>query len=276
MEKNTHIEAHLKQLGLTEYECKAYIALTQHSILSADEIANIAKIPLPRVYDTMNELEKRGFVLSVKTRPKKYKAVDIKEALYSILEQEKNEYERKTQNLRKLTTDISRLLKPIKKIEGVEREKSNLAIVSFKSRANAVRSRRLLFLMAKKEILILSYDASWIPEDIPILKKIIKNGIAIKMICNVKPENKKIIRQAMSIGIEVRNANPGIVRGQIIDGEKAHLVFKTPIAEKEFGVVGDDTSAHYETLFIENFMPLVELFKGFFENLWQNGKIVKY
>ncbi len=71
-------KAMLKNLGLTEYEAKAYVTLVKFGTLTAEKISEMGKIPLPRVYDTIAELHKKGFVLVGNTRPKKFKAVEIK------------------------------------------------------------------------------------------------------------------------------------------------------------------------------------------------------
>jgi len=71
----------LKEMGLTEYETKSYLTLLKLGIATAEQISEAASIPLPRVYDTLVELQKKGFVLISKGRPKKFKPNPPKKAL---------------------------------------------------------------------------------------------------------------------------------------------------------------------------------------------------
>ena len=75
------IENFIKELGFSEYETRSYLTLTVHGVCTAEEISKLANIPLPRVYDTIDQLKNKGFVMVTKTRPQKCKANDIKNAL---------------------------------------------------------------------------------------------------------------------------------------------------------------------------------------------------
>lgn len=66
----------LKDLGLNRYEAQAYIGLTKIITGNADEIAKISDLPRSRIYDILNELEKKGFVEIKRERPLKYTAVE--------------------------------------------------------------------------------------------------------------------------------------------------------------------------------------------------------
>ncbi len=83
----TEIEAMFKHLGLTRYESKALLTLIGNGKCTADRVTSLAGIPLPRVYDTMNSLARRGFVSVSKTRPEVFRAIDPKR-LFEILEEE--------------------------------------------------------------------------------------------------------------------------------------------------------------------------------------------
>lgn len=47
---------YLKEIGLSKYEACAYMCLLQQGVSTAQEIANGANVPQPRVYDTLDEL----------------------------------------------------------------------------------------------------------------------------------------------------------------------------------------------------------------------------
>lgn len=52
----------LMDLGLSEYEVRCFVALTQLSEATAKEISQVADVPQSRVYDVANQLHERGLV----------------------------------------------------------------------------------------------------------------------------------------------------------------------------------------------------------------------
>ncbi|MGV9103091.1 MAG: TrmB family transcriptional regulator [Promethearchaeia archaeon] len=64
----------LKELGLTEYELQAYIALVSGGEMSASEVSSASDVPYSRVYDVLNRLEDKGFIQVRGGRPTMYVA----------------------------------------------------------------------------------------------------------------------------------------------------------------------------------------------------------
>ncbi len=81
MEIASDARALLSQLGLNDYEIRAYMALLYGKRLTASKISTVSAIPSSRVYDILDSLAKKGFVLIGLEKPIKYKAVAPKEAL---------------------------------------------------------------------------------------------------------------------------------------------------------------------------------------------------
>jgi sugar-specific transcriptional regulator TrmB len=73
-----------ERFNLGEYEIDAYLAVLEHSQLTASEIADRTDIPQPRVYDTVRSLSDRGLVELRESRPMKIVAVDPEDAFGSI------------------------------------------------------------------------------------------------------------------------------------------------------------------------------------------------
>ena len=66
----------LKKLGLNRYEAQAYIGLTKIITGQADEIAEVSNLPRSRIYDILNQLEKKGFVEITRSRPLRYTVIE--------------------------------------------------------------------------------------------------------------------------------------------------------------------------------------------------------
>ncbi|MHA1289198.1 MAG: TrmB family transcriptional regulator [Candidatus Thorarchaeota archaeon] len=64
----------LKQLGLTEYETQAYLALVDGGQMSASDVSAKSKVPFSRIYDILGKLEEKQFIQVQKSRPSMYVA----------------------------------------------------------------------------------------------------------------------------------------------------------------------------------------------------------
>jgi sugar-specific transcriptional regulator TrmB len=64
----------MKELGLTEYEVQAYVALVDGGQMPASEISAMSKVPYSRIYDVLGRLEEKGFVQIQRGRPTRYVA----------------------------------------------------------------------------------------------------------------------------------------------------------------------------------------------------------
>lgn len=92
----------LTQFGLTEYEARCFVALTQLPHGTAKEIGQVADIPRSRVYETMDRLYDRGLVALHNADPKEYQAVSIDTALEQLREEYDSYFETAEDALRDL------------------------------------------------------------------------------------------------------------------------------------------------------------------------------
>lgn len=78
MEEYKNLSQTLQKLGLSTYEIRAFLALILLGVGSAEVVAETAKIPRTSAYKVLENLEKKGFVISSSGRPKMYKPEDLK------------------------------------------------------------------------------------------------------------------------------------------------------------------------------------------------------
>jgi len=84
--------ANLRDLGLSEYEARAYRSLLRTGPTTAKELSQTSEVPMGRIYDVLNGLEQHRLVRSqVAGRPKKYVAVEPEVALDRLLAVKKQE-----------------------------------------------------------------------------------------------------------------------------------------------------------------------------------------
>ena len=82
----------LRDLGLSEYEARAYRALLRSGPTTAKELSRKSEVPMGRIYDVLNGLEQHRLVRSqAASRPKKYVAVEPDVGLDRLLEAKQRE-----------------------------------------------------------------------------------------------------------------------------------------------------------------------------------------
>jgi sugar-specific transcriptional regulator TrmB len=86
----------LQELGLKEYESKAFVALTRLPQGTAKEISEISEVPRTRVYDAVRTLESKGLVEIQHSNPQQFRAVPVEEAADTL----RQAYETRTDSLR--------------------------------------------------------------------------------------------------------------------------------------------------------------------------------
>ncbi len=69
---NREINMALRNMGLTNYEIRAYVALNSIISGTASEISVAANLPRPKIYETLKTLEKKGFVEINRSKPLKF------------------------------------------------------------------------------------------------------------------------------------------------------------------------------------------------------------
>lgn len=67
----------LKGIGMSEYESKVYLMLICINSASPRELHETTQIPRGRVYETLTNLEKKGFIISNRQSPVRYRIADI-------------------------------------------------------------------------------------------------------------------------------------------------------------------------------------------------------
>ncbi|OIB57659.1 TrmB family transcriptional regulator [Natrialba sp. SSL1] len=100
--------ASLRDLGLSEYEARAYRALLNTGPTTAKELSRASDVPMGRIYDVLNSIEQYNLVRTqTASRPKKYVAVEPSTALDRLLEDKKRELDEKADQYESIVDDLS-------------------------------------------------------------------------------------------------------------------------------------------------------------------------
>lgn len=105
---SSHGMASLRDLGLSEYEARAYRALLRSSPSTAKELSRASDVPMGRIYDVLNALEQRGLARSqAASRPKKYVAVEPDAALERLLDSKREELREKEAQYEEVVSSLN-------------------------------------------------------------------------------------------------------------------------------------------------------------------------
>ncbi|AFK20045.1 TrmB family transcriptional regulator [Haloferax mediterranei ATCC 33500] len=98
----------LRDLGLSEYEARAYRALLRTGATTAKELSRASDVPMGRIYDVLNSLEQYHLIRSqAASRPKKYVAVEPDTALDRLLESKHQELEEKAEQYENVVAELT-------------------------------------------------------------------------------------------------------------------------------------------------------------------------
>lgn len=79
--------AGLKQLGLSTYEARVFVALQKLGTGTASEISSVVDVPRSQVYGAAEGLEERGLVETQQSTPTTYRPVPLAQAREQLLDQ---------------------------------------------------------------------------------------------------------------------------------------------------------------------------------------------
>lgn len=97
----------LRDLGLSEYEARAYRALLQTGPTTAKELSQVSDVPMGRIYDVLNSIEQYNLVRSqTASRPKKYIAVEPATALDRLLDDKKRELQEQENQYEEIVDEL--------------------------------------------------------------------------------------------------------------------------------------------------------------------------
>jgi sugar-specific transcriptional regulator TrmB len=250
-------EAFLKHLGFTEYGAKAYLTLIAYGSLSAEKIASLGDIPLPRVYDTMNDLAERGLIFVSRTRPQSFKVINPKQLLSLLVEEEKR---KAAEKIKKIEDVVPQFLSKINSSYKENHGESEEVVATIKRKINMEKLWFDLHSEARQEVLIFAGDLSWVNKTFSTIKSTIGRGVKYKILwCRTGKDVTSRIKKLIKIGAELRYTDTGELRGLILDGKKISIV----------QTIGD-SEVNVTTIIISNKL-VTDVFKRYFLHLWEHG-----
>ncbi|MDT7862571.1 MAG: helix-turn-helix domain-containing protein [Saccharolobus sp.] len=73
---NSELKHYLEDLGLSEYESRAYLALLTLCSATMKELAEKSNVPYQKIYEVSKSLENKGLLKIIEGKPKRVKIID--------------------------------------------------------------------------------------------------------------------------------------------------------------------------------------------------------
>jgi len=205
----------LREMGLTEYETRAYLALIEQGVMTASEISKKANVPYSKIYEVLNSLEDKGWIETQHERPTKYYPKAPTEALERIILQTE-------EKLEKWKNVILESLQPLYEKREI-RERPEIWILHGEHNVLAKISEMLNSVRKELMIAVPSFAKSSIKNIASnLFSDIIRKDVNVMIM--VTPDfDSSLMSKILSIG-EIRIRNSMFGGGIIVDGSEALLL----------------------------------------------------
>jgi sugar-specific transcriptional regulator TrmB len=238
----------LESLGLTEYESRTLSTLFRLQESEAPEISRFSQVPKTRVYDVLDKLVGRNLVIEIRGRPKRYRVLDARTVLSSLVENKKREIkaiEEKAFEFAEALADLKKTRLPagtetVMKVRDARDFERILSQEIEKAQNNVVAFAEIT---DKHKVLA------------EAIAKVREKNVAVKMV-NAFPN--AIIRKNIK---ETRHLEHGL-NAFIIDGKKVVIAlsdFKRQMPEYHFAIWQDNK-------------PMANVLQSYFNQVWKKAK----
>ncbi len=248
MSISDHAKRILRELGLTEYETRAYLSLLEKGATTASKVSEHANVPYSKIYETLNSLKRKGWIETKGGRPSRYYPKSPSESLSAVrlrLEDAIKSWEQ--------TVLIE--LQPLYEKREI-REKPDIWIL--RGEFNTLAKLQEMLGKAKSKLMIAAptITKALMEAVVPMLIHLQDSGVKILLMTSKDMEKKGI--EKIGDVAEVRIRDDMFGGGVIVDGKEALLV----LGEKK------------PTLVIwSDHVGLVKFAKDYFQYLWVSSNV---
>ena len=212
-----------KIFDLNLYEARVWTALLSRGTSTAGELSNISDVPRSRTYDSLESLEKKGFIVMKVGKPIKFVALKPEEVVERVTKNLVVEAQEKSKRLEKLRGD--EVLEELSSLftNGIKFVEPSDLSGSLKGRQNLYNHLDMMIRSAEKTITVVT-TAEGINRKLemlmPALERAKRRGVTIRIAAPINNDNIKVARELAKVS-EVRNITGGLnARFSIVDSNQ--------------------------------------------------------
>jgi len=242
----------LHEVGLREYETRAYLTLLERGAMTASEVSEHGAVPYSKVYETLNSLERKGWIEVEHGRPSRYFPKAPSESLEAAklrLEDMVNSWKHVVMGELQPLYEKRELL-----------EKPDIWIL--RGEFSVLAKLREMLDVAKNELMIAvpAFAKEFVDSSVSVLGQVRNSGVSVKVMVAGGWDIEKIAK----VG-EARLRDNLFGGGVIVDGKEALLFLGEA-----------DTKRSYSGLLViwSNHIGLVKFAREYFQLLWDTAKPV--
>jgi sugar-specific transcriptional regulator TrmB len=258
----------LRRAGFTAYESEAYIALLKARELTAEDISRTTKIPITRVYGTLEQLMQKGFARIVQSRPKRYHAVPPNQAKQEYLVSLRRSFESNLLSLEEIMYTLQKEVEPLY-VEGHLQVKAEELLEPLENLQVMERRTSEQLQRADKEVLISTALFSWFPKIRERLRDALDRDVKVRILMQFnQSQMRRNLSELNKAGAQIRDTRDPWhpVRGTLIDNKE--LVFVIWAAE--------ETERHWNPIvYIPHYTRnpgFIRIFRESFDFRWGSAK----
>jgi sugar-specific transcriptional regulator TrmB len=261
----------LVELGLNQYEAKAYLALLERDSLAAGEVAKISKIPRARSYDVLDTLVEKGLASLKPGRFKKYCAGDVETFKNRLKVDSKREYHERLDRVEKTALALEQKMELA--YPSTERGSDPLQYIEI-IREPAMGARRFLEISGKVEFEALHFVKEPFTGDKEELTKQIDlqcqrakgKHVRARALYEIRDERDEWLYEFIEIAVTRGDEDARILtslplKGAVIDERTIIMALHDPIRSK----------VSFTTMVIEH-PDLARVLKITFDTLWNQAE----
>ncbi len=234
----------LREIGLTSYETRAYLALIQSGVMTASHVSESSEVPYSKIYETLNSLQRKGWIETEKGRPTQYYPKSPSEAFLAM----RLRLEEKTRLWKQAIIDE---LQPLYERREF-REKPDIWIL--RGESSVLAKLQEMLDGARKELMVAApgFARVFMDAGVPALNRLQSGGVDIRVMVT----GGWNVEELRGVG-EIRVRDGMFGGGIIVDGREALLLLGE---EKPTLVIW---SSH---------VGLVQFAKDYFQHLWRTAE----
>ena len=243
----------LREIGLREYETRAYLTLLERGAMTASEVSQQGSVPYSKVYETLNSLERKDWIEVEQGRPSRY----FPKAPSESLEAAKLRLEDQVNSWKHV---VMGELQPLYEKREL-REKPDIWIL--RGEFSVMAKLKEMLDVVKNELLIAvpTFAKGFIDASISVLGQLRNSEVNVKVMVAGDWTEKELV----SLG-DARLRDNLFGGGVIVDGKEALLFLGEA-----------DTKRSYSGLLViwSNHIGLVKFAREYFQLLWDTAKPTK-
>jgi len=223
--KDEYIDEVRHAFNLNLYEAKIWIALLTKGSGTAGQLSDLAGVPRSRTYDTLESLERRGFVRLRVGKPAMYEAIPPSEVIENVKSRIEKDLEQRRKKIERIKSSAT-----IKSLENLYKSsisslKPTDVVLAIRGRDNIYSKLASMISNAKDSVYIVTTSTGLLKKLNALgrhIEKARKKGVNIHIAAPITEDVKPMVSRMK--GVKFKNLGKLNSRFVVVDGEHAFMM----------------------------------------------------